>query len=433
MNDIARAYNELKRKTTAYTKLWRYYEGDHPLVYSAQRLKAVFHNLDARFIENWCAVVVDAVADRINLTGFAVADNEKATGQLNHAFARTELGLDSDDAHLAAFVCGEGYIIVWPNDKGEPDAYYNDPRQCMIHYDSDNPRVPLYAAKWWLTDDDRYRMTLYYPERLEYYETAAKAIDVYEYTAFKPMETPAAANPFGVVPVFHLRRSGRAIQSELANAIPLQNAVNKLLSDMMVAAEFGAFRQRYVISNMDLGALKNAPNEIWTIPANDGQGEGTQVGEFGQADLGMYLSAIDKLASAIAIITRTPKHYLFQQGGDPSGEALIAMEAPLVRKAGRYLERFTATWRRIGAFLLQLQGVTVAPESITPLFDVVETVNPRMAAEVGLLKNQAGVSKQQIQRELGYSDEQIAAMQVETDASSAMMGEQLLTAFDRGV
>jgi adenylate cyclase len=41
------------------------------------------------------------------------------------------------------------------------------------------------------------------------------------------------------------------------------------------------------------------------------------------------LTAIDKMASTIAIITRTPKHYFYSQGGDPSSEALIAMEAPL--------------------------------------------------------------------------------------------------------
>ena len=433
MNDLERAYNELKRKTTEYAKLWRYYEGDQPLVYSAQRLKTVFHNLDARFVENWCAVVVDAVADRVNLTGFSVANNDEATEQLNHAFARTELGLDSDDAHLASLVCGEAFVIAWPNEDGQTAAFYNDPRQCMIHYDPDNPRAPLFAAKWWRTDDERYRMTLYYPDHLEYYETQSADLSVMDHTAFQPMESDRASNPFGAVPMFHLRRSRRAVASELANALPLQDAVNKLLSDMMVAAEYGAFRQRYIISNADLGSLKNAPNEIWMLPSNDGEGEPTKVGEFEQTDLSMYLSAIDKLAGAMAIITRTPKHYLFQQTGDPSGEALIAMEAPLVRKTGRYLERFTATWRRIGAFLLQLEGVTVAPEDITPQFDEVQTVNPHMAAQTAVLKGQVGVSKQQLQREMGYSKEQIEVMQNEIALTSATMGEQLLTAFDQGV
>ena len=433
MSDLELAYAELSRKNAAYTRLWRYYEGDHPLIYSTERLKSVFRNLDARFVENWCAVVVDAVVDRINLTGFTVANDQAATDKLNHAFARTELGLDSDDAHLAAVVCGEGHIIAWPDDQGQPDAYYNDPRQCMIAYEADNPREPRFAAKWWVTDDDRYRMTLYYPDRLEYYETRAKAEEVREAGSFEAMEPPSAPNPYGVVPVFCLRRSRRKVQSELANAISLQDAVNKLLADMMISAEFGAFRQRYVISNAEVGGLKNAPNEIWTIPANDGAGESTQVGEFSQADLSGFLNAIDKLASAMAIITRTPKHYMYAQGGDPSGEALITMEAPLVRKTARYLERFTATWRRIGAFLLLIQGVTVDPEDITPRFDVVGTVNPRMEAEIGVLKGQLGISQRQIQRELGYSDEQIEKMAAEVEANTAMMGDQLLTAFDRGI
>ena len=45
--------------------------------------------------------------------------------------------------------------------------------------------------------------------------------------------------------------------------IPLQNAINKLVTDLMVAAEYGAFMQRWIISNADTSSLKNAPNEIW--------------------------------------------------------------------------------------------------------------------------------------------------------------------------
>ncbi|NIS83046.1 MAG: phage portal protein, partial [Anaerolineales bacterium] len=127
--------------------------------------------------------------------------------------------------------------------------------------------------------------------------------------------------------------------------LDLQDAVNKLLADMMVAAEFGAFKQRWIISYSDPGNMRNAPNEIWALPAGDGAGQQTQVGEFGVTELDNFYDAIDRLATAIGIISRTPRHYFYQQGGDPSGEALIAMEAPLNKKITRHIERFTIVWQ----------------------------------------------------------------------------------------
>ena len=430
--DVARAHESLDAKAVLYKTLWDYYDGVQPLRYSTERLRDIFHNISVRFSQNWCEAVINSSVDRLNLTGLVVENDDSATRLLERLFSEVNLGLESDDVHLASLVCGEAFVIVWRDNGGPIEAYYNDPRLIHIQYDADHPREPLWAAKRWLADDGSYRMTLYYPDRLEYYYTTAKAEDVREATAYRPMETPVETNPFGVIPVFHFRRATREVRSELTDVIPLQDAINKLFADMMVAAEFGAFRQRYVISNADIATLKNSPNEIWSLPSGDGQGQGTQVGEFAQTDLRTYLDAIDRLAATIAIITRTPKHYLLSQGGDPSGEALITMEAPLVRKVERYQERFSATWRQVAAFLMTLSGVDVNVSDITPLFDPVATVQPFTQAQVGVLRKQLGVSQAQIQRELGYTDAQIEAMQIERAQETAGVGEALLSAFDAG-
>ena len=418
--DLTRAYTALAAKASAYNTLWQYYDGDQPLLYSSQRLREVFRNLDARFVQNWCSVVIDAALDRLNLTGFQVANNEPATQALNAAFVETQLNLDSDDAHLAALVCGESFIIGWQNDDGAVEAFYNDPRLCHVQYNAANPLKKDWAAKWWVDDDGTYRLTLYYPDRLEYYATAKKSSQVSSAKAFGSADPPAAENPFGIIPVFHLRRERRKVVSELANAMGPQDAVNKLLADMMVAAEFGAFRQRYIIAQDDPGNLKNAPNLIWWIPAGDGQGQAASVGEFGQVDLTVYLAAMDKLATSIAVITRTPKHYFIAQGGDPSGEALIAMEAPLNKKCSRYIERFTATWRQVGAFLLQLLGYQDVPlAAIEPQFDRPETVLPRTQAEMQQMRVSSGEPLISVWRDQGKSLAQLEQLQADKAAEQA--------------
>ena len=297
----------------------------------------------------------------------------------------------------------------------------------------------LWAAKRWIDEDDRYRMVLYYPDRLEYYASTAKATQVSRGDGLSPTDPPSAPNPFGLVPVFHFRRERRDIRSEFDSAIPIQDAINKLFADMMVSAEFGAFKQRYIISAGDPGNLKNAPNMNWWIPSGDGQSQATSVGEFSAADLGIYLGAMDKLSASIAIISRTPKHYFFTQGGDPSGEALQAMEAPLTKKVTRYIARFIPTWQGLGSFLLALDGHSVSPESIEPVYAEPETVQPKLSAEIRKASVESGVPLVTVLRGEGWTPEQIEQMQQdkadEQAQSTARLAQALLNSqrnFDQG-
>lgn len=419
-SDLKLAFEVLKAKQEPFTRLWRYYDGDHPLIYSTERLKEVFQSLNARFVQNWCAVVVDSVLDRVLLKRFVVSGDAEATDRLNRLWMETEMALDDDDAHMAALVCGESFVVVWKDDEGKVEAYYHDPRLCHLFYDAEHPRRKRLAVKWWVGEDKRRYLNLYYPERIEYYVSSKPADQVDSHKGFKAA-ADAAANPFGVVPVFHLRRERRRVKSELEGVLTLQDAVNKLLADMMVAAEFGAFRQRYVISNVDVeGELKNAPNEIWDLPAGDGIGQATQVGEFSATELRNYLDAIDEMATAIAVITRTPKHYFFDKAGsNPSGEALIAMEAPLDKKAARYTERFTVAWRKIGAFMLLLDGREVDEGAIKPVFDDPRTLQPFTQAQARQLNVAAGIPIRTQLRWEGKSEEEIAQMEADREAERA--------------
>lgn len=443
--DLERAFTALSAKQESYNELWSYYDGDHPLEYSVARLREVFRSAQAKFVENWCSVVVDAALERINLHGLGVAGDTRATQRMAELWTACELGLDADDAHLAALVTGESFVIVWPDDAAIVDpavpvsvqVYYNDPRLCYAHYDAENRKTLRFAAKWWHTEGETYRLNLYYVDRLEYYETARVSSAPTSAQAF--MLIGDAANPYGQIPVFHLRPERRAIISALDDAIPLQAAINKLLADMMVTSEFGAFPQRWIISNSDTDALKNSPNEIWELPAGDGVSQDTSTGQFSQADLGGYLKPIDNLVAAISAITRTPAHYFFSQGGEISGEALIALEAPLNKKVSRYISRFYSTWQRIGAFMLKLDQQDVAWQQIEPLFDAPETVQPRTQAEIRQLNVGSGIPLTTELRREGWTEEQIAQMQADQIAEQAAAQESLARAlieqqrrFDQG-
>lgn len=433
VSDLERAYKVLQAKTHDYNQLWAYYESAAPLVYTSERLREVFQNRESRFSENWAAVVIEAELERIHLKEFTVGTDKAAAGALNDLFADTELNLDALDVHKAALVTGEAYVIAWKDDESDEggrvidsdiEAYYHDPRMTHLFYDPEHPRRKLFAAKWWIGEDDEKRyINLYYPDRIEYYVSTQKASSISSARGLHERQPPED-NPFGIVPVFHFRTDRRKITSRLLNVIEPQDALNKLLADMMVAAEFGAFKQRWAITNSDTKALKNAPNEIWNIPAGDGTEQPTSVGEFSATELGNYLDAIDKLSAAIGIITRTPKHFFYAQGGDPSGEALIAMEAPLNAKAQRAIDCFKPTWQELGAFLLMLSGTQVAKRDIAATFNPPQTVQPRTEAEIVQIQAGSGIPLKTALRRQGWTDADFAQMEQDEQEAAAAAPNQ---------
>lgn len=431
-SDLEIAYKAIKAKRLRYDLLWAYYDGQHPLVYSASRLREIFKNLDAHFSENWCAVVVDTPLDRIHIERFSVTGQDTVTDSLARLWMDTGLALDAYDAHLCALVTGEAAIVAGLDEDGNVEAYYNDSRLIHVQYDPERPHVVRFAAKLWddrdENGDDYWQMTLYYPDHFEYYIARKKELPV-NARAFEL--AGSETNIYGVIPLFHLTRERRALSSELQNVINPQDQLNKLLSDMMVAAEFGAYKQRYLISQASPKApLKNSPGMVWDIPASDGQGQPTSVGELNATELGNYIAALDRCANVIAAISRTPKHYFFQTGDVPSGEALKAMESPLTKKVMRYEERFEPTWRALGAFLLQLANLgTFKPNDLDVVWTEPATETPLTEAQTAQTYTGAGMPLVTALRRQGWSETELEQLeQDKQDAINAANAGQAQTA-----
>jgi hypothetical protein len=425
MSDLERAFAALKGKLAKYNRYFDYYDGDQPVLYTAKRLEEIFKGIDAVFTENWCTVVIDSTKDRINLDHINVPEGlEQIWLPL---WEESKLKLESDDVHESALITGESFVIAWPDEAGVPQAYFNDPRLCHVFYETENPRNVEFAAKWWKQTDERVRMTLYYPEWLEYYITDQKSDNVTSEKAFRLFKE-AENNPYGEVPVFHFRTGQRKAKSDLKSVVPVQNGINKLLADMMVAAEYGAFKQRYIISNSEIqGKLKNAPNEIWDLPAGDGMSQQTQAGQFDATPLKNYLDAIDNLSMAVSSITRTPKHYFFSIGSNLSGEALIAMESPLNKKAQDRIERFIPGWQDVTRFMLKIAGVEIDARDVQPVFDDPESVQPFTEAQAIQMLVSAGVPLSAATRRLGWTDGEIEALKMEIQEQQAAERANLST------
>lgn len=455
---LKRCLSALSGKQPIIQKRFDYYDGTAMLPVITDRLREVYHQLNIVGAENWASVVVDSMTDRLTLRGLSGPD-DKTTALLREAWTSTDMLLEAADAHEAALIGGEAFLIAWRDEDDAPiECYFNDPRNCHVFYETARPNVSNLACKWW--DDEAHEdgpsrfLKIYTTDAIATYRSKLRTDDHDrgEADRYEAVDTPAK-NPFTTIPVFHLRPRRRPI-SELDAVLSIQDGINILLANMLVTGEFNAAPMKYIISNANgLEDLVTAPNRIWTIPAGDNMGGGgsTQVGQFGAADLGNYLTPVEHYINALSSITRTPKHY-FQLGQNaPSGEALKVMEGPLVKKVRDRIDRFTPTYRRLGAFLLLLQGETVDAATIHTEWANPETEQPLQQAHVEtaraqgiVIKREAGISRKQGLRELGYSDEQILKMDAEEAddprakpvdgeaGGSAGMGKAMLDAFAQG-
>ncbi len=187
----------------------------------------------------------------------------------------------------------------------------------------------------WREIDGSHRVRLWSPEG--YWEWAATGNSMLR--AWELIER--GANPIGVVPIIALvnRPTLRHPdgQSDITPVIPVQDAINKLLADMMVAGEFAAFRQRWatgieIPTDPDTGEPLNdqfvtGVSRLLTVAETD-----TKFGEFSASDLSNYTKPIEMLVQHIAAQTRTPAHYLMGQMVNISAEALRAAETGLVSR-----------------------------------------------------------------------------------------------------
>lgn len=416
-----------------------YYDGEHRLLFASDNFKNAFGDLFQAFADNCCPAVVDSLTDRLQLTHFAGGQGEAA----NRLWEACKMPRRHGEVHLAACRSADAYVIVWPDTAGRPRIYPQEPANVTVLYDDDEPDMIVRAGKLWKANDGRWRATLYYPERNERYVTREKRADRPDRAAlFVPLEDdelgPEVPNLWGRPPVFHFGNDaevGSFGKSELRNVIPLQDALNKAIADMLVAMEFVALPQRYGIGvENQVDPItgqerppKFGPDRFLTVPAPD-----AQFGQFEGADLSQFLNVQDAFRVEIARVSGRPLHYFQLAGGNPpSGLSLKVLEGRLNKTAYDRQAAFGDTWEEATAFALRIERGTIEAPDLEAVWVPPETRDELAEVTVQEGKQRVGVSRRRSLRELGYTDDEIDVMDEERSHEQASLGAGLLAAFDR--
>lgn len=436
------ALDALAARAPEYQLRERYYAGDHRLLFATERFRNAFGDLFHAFADNLCRVVVNTIADRLEVVGFSLEEgDEAAVDAAWEIWQENRMGHRSKVVHKMALRAGDAYVVVWPDEHGVPRMHPNSALRMAATYDDEQPGVISAAARLWRLGDGRLRLNLYYPDRIEKYATAQTTSDFYSEGAFRPLEEePEIDNPWGVVPVVHIANDteeGGFGRSELQDVIPLQDALNKAVADMLVAMEYVALPQRWATGlEVDIDPATGKPKvpftpgveRVWAVGDAD-----VKFGQFDPANLAQFLDVQNGFRTEIARVSGIPLHYmLLDSGGWPSGEAMKTAEARLTSKVEDAQAAFGNSWE--DAMHMALRMLT--QDDQTRLSTVWTNPAPRDArteAETAILRQQLGVSQKQLLQELGYSPEQIDRMATEREESSASIGEHILTAFDRGM
>lgn len=354
---------QLNTEQKALSTFSDYYEGKHPLAFATPKFRDAFGLNFREFADNWCDLVVDAVEERLNVEGFRLGanDGDKRAWKIWQA---NQLDADSQICHTEALIHGRCFALVWdnPDDPKTPAITIEHPREMTVATAAGNRRHRRAAMKRWVDDTGYVFGTLYLPDGIYKFRSGQKlrgsTIPTTTPTSWKEREVGNEAwplpNPLGVVPVVPFHNRPRLLLpgvSEIAKVIPVQNAINKLVMDMIVASEFGAAPQRWATglevprdpqTGQPVEVFKAALDRLWTSKATT-----TQFGQFAPTDLSNFVKAIELLVQHVASQTRTPPHYFYLSGQFPSGESIKSAETGLVAKTRRKMRHFGESWEEV--------------------------------------------------------------------------------------
>lgn len=369
---------ELQYRQMALLLRFAYYEGDHPLPRAPKAAREAYKRLLRQSRTNWVQLVVDSVAERLQVVGFRFGD-QQGDDDAWMIWQANGLDADSELAQTDALTAGVNYVSVWPDEDSPVGVKImsEHPTQTVVAYDPENRRDSLAALKtWrepgvircWLTTAE-----LSFQWAAQYQGTPIPGSTTQMMWGGADWQLVAQdPNPLGDVPIVELRPWPRTQplvvgqlpgRSEMDGVLDIQDRINTTILNRMIATEYAAFRQKWVtgltlpvardpvtgeeIVDGSGEAVRSSPFEIAVDRLLVAEDRDVKFGEFSESELAGYIRSVAADVNHLAAITKTPPHYLLGEIVNASGDALKAAEAGLVAKVRRRAQHFGEAWEQV--------------------------------------------------------------------------------------
>lgn len=336
----------------------RYYRGEQPLAFLAPEARKALGDRLTRAEANYCRLVTHAIADRLLVTGFT-RDSESLSDVWS-AWQSSGMATEHRKAILEALIVGRSYLTVWSNDGQTPTVSVDSATE-LIHETDPLTRQVAVAFKRIVRADGRAYGVVWEPGQVTKLIGPEAPSGVIPSTGWRVIET--LPNPLGVVPVVPLVNSHRLLD-ELGSpqskpVWSLQDAANKLLSDMLVSSEAYAQPRRWSTGlqiqfdedGNEINPFSSEPGTVWTSERDD-----TKFGQFPSADLSAFQTGLDLIIRQIGAVASMPEHLLGIESPDPSSaEQIRAATESLSQSVAEKQRLFSSSFERVAGLIEAVQ------------------------------------------------------------------------------
>lgn len=412
-----------------YAELDRYFTGTQDLAFMCPESKIALGSRFGRMASNIPRLAVTSLSERLRISGITGAD-------VWPEWQSCDMEMLATIAHTECLLLGNSYICVWAAPDGSPRVTVESARQVAVRADPGSREI-VAAAKRWYAGKSTHVM-LYLPDRIEHYVADTPgAVDV----GFDLIDV--VDNRIGTVPICQLHNADRIPiggvayperllqfgHSEVWDLIPLVDAVNKEIADMLVASEYSA-RPRRIATGVQLTEVPRVDSS--GNPVLDGDGEqivdtvnpfpesnrmmisedpASRLGQLPATDLASYEAAVRLLIGQIQAVSALPAHYLgVLTNAPPSADAVRASEASLVARVEDRQRLFSRTWEQVARLMVAVRdGVDPATVPARVLWSPADTRSQAQEADAAQKLYAAGIlSRESTLQRLGFSEDEIA-------------------------
>lgn len=418
----------------------RYYYGNHPFNFSSEKFTTKFAERLRKFRDNLCPTVVKAPSDRLEVIGFSADEKSEIYKDSWAAWLYSGMPRLAKRIHRDAFRTGDAFVVVWEDDAANARIYPQDVRNCTVFYDMETGVVES-GAKVWRGIDNHIYLTMYFRDRLEKYITrnAQSAGNMPTTSAAfirrnVPGEQWPVPNPLDVCPLFHFGLES----SILDDVIPLNDALNKSIADMLVSSEANSLRQRWAAG---IAFEVNPETGKQIIPFEQAaqwvasQDAAAKFGQFDEGTLKNFIESADWFVDQISSVSGIPKYYFKLEGGSmPSGEALRKAESRFTALIKDAQLDFGETWSRVMKFALAIDDKAIKPDDkqFETKWSPADPMSTNELVDLAIKKKNVGVSESRALSEIGYTDDDILKMQKENDEAATKAAEAFNKTFSAG-
>lgn len=417
MNKTLKALSDrLDTAEPALTRLDQYYAGEQPLSFLAPEAREALGSRFGRMSSNIPRLAVTSLSERLRVTGFRTGTEPDPA--MWAAWLANDLDQLAPVAHREALTLGRSFVTVWANSAGAPQVTIESARQVACLRDPATRHVTAALKRW--VADGRGRAVLYEPDRITRLVSDARVADPAALPATSWTTERVIDNPLGVVPVVPIVNSDRLLdvdgRSEMADLVPLVDALNKVLHDMLVASEYFARPRRWA-SGIELEEDENG-NAVNPFPEGfrmmTSEAPESKFGQLPPADLAAYENATGVLLGQIMAVSALPAHYIgaLSDGNPTSAESLRASEAALAARAEARQATFGRSWEQVARLMRAVEtGTDPMSVDIAVTWADPTTRSVAQEADATVKLFSAGIIPASIAlARMGYTEDQIDAI-----------------------